>query len=248
MDRDVYLRPPYEANCKGHVWKLKRCVYGLADASREWYLRVRDEFLRLGGEVSSFDPALFYWRVGPDIRGILGAHVDNFLHAGSKDFETEVINKMKQVFKVGTEHSEAFQYLGLHLNQDHNCILLDQIKYISNVGLIEMPSSRKIQKKSDVICEEQASLRRAIGQLNWASPQTRIDLAFETCCLSTKLNSAKVEDLVDANKALKKLKNERLVIAFPNLGNLTDLRVAVFADASYANLPNGASQEGFIIF
>ena len=86
MDRDVYLRPPYEANCKGHVWKLERCVYGLADTTRDWYLRVRDEFLRLGGEVSSFDPALFYWRVGPDIRGILGAYVDDFLYAGSKVF------------------------------------------------------------------------------------------------------------------------------------------------------------------
>ena len=111
---------------------------------------------------------------------------------------------MKQVFKVGTEHGEAFQYLGLHLNQDHNCILLDQIKYISNVDLIEIPSFRKTQKKSDVTCEEQASLRRAIGQLNWASSQTHIDLAFETCYLSTMLNSAKVEDLVDANKAFYK--------------------------------------------
>ena len=84
--------------------------------------------------------------------------------------------------------------------------------------------------------------------LIWASSQTRIDLAFETCCLSTKLNSAKVEDLVDANKALKKLKNGMLIIVFPNLGNLTDLRLVVFADASYTNLPNGASQAGFIIF
>ena len=155
---------------------------------------------------------------------------------------------MKQVFKVGTEHSEAFQYLGLHLNQEHNCILLDQVKYISNVDLIEIPSFRKTQKKSDVTCEEQASLRLAIGQLNWAASQTRTDLAFETCYLGIKLNSAKVEDLVDANKALKKHKYGRLIIAFPNLGNLTDLRLVVFAGASYANLPNGASQEGFIIF
>ena len=153
MDRDVYLLPPSQVSSKGHVWKLKRCMYGLMDASREWYLRVRDEFLRLGGEVSSFDPALFYWRVGPDPRGILGAHADDFLHA------TEEVNRMKQVFKVGTEHSEAFQYLGLHLNQEHNCILLDQIKYISNVDLIEIRSFRKTQKKSDVACEEHASLQ-----------------------------------------------------------------------------------------
>ena len=83
---------------------------------------------------------------------------------------------MKQVFKVGTEHSEAFQYLGLHLNQDHNCILLDQIKYISNVDLTEMPSSRKIQKKSDVTCEEQASLRRVLNSLT--GPHLRLELTW----------------------------------------------------------------------
>ena len=154
-------------------------MYGLMDASRESYLRVRDEFLRLGGEVSSFDPALFHRRVGPDLRGILGAHVDDFLHAGNKVFKTEEVNRMKQVFKVGTEHSEAFQYLGLHLSQEHNCILLDQIKYISSVDLIEIASFRKTQKKSDVACEEHASLQCAIRQLNWASSQTCIDLALE---------------------------------------------------------------------
>ena len=75
-------------------------VYSLTVASREWYLKIRDGFLRLGGEVSSFGPALSYWHVGPDLQGILGAHVDDFLHAGNKVFETEVINKMEQVFKV----------------------------------------------------------------------------------------------------------------------------------------------------
>ena len=49
-------------------------------------------------------------------------------------------------------------------------------------------------------------------------------------------------------KLKKKLKNERLIIPFPNLGNLTDLRSVAFADATCADLPNGVSQEGFIIF
>ena len=39
IQRNVYLRPPVEANTR-KVWKLRKCVYGLADASRYWYLRV----------------------------------------------------------------------------------------------------------------------------------------------------------------------------------------------------------------
>ena len=34
IGRNVYLRPPTEAKCtKQHIWKLKKCVYGLSDAS-----------------------------------------------------------------------------------------------------------------------------------------------------------------------------------------------------------------------
>lgn len=33
LERDIYIRPPQEAQSKGTVWKLKKCVYGLTDAS-----------------------------------------------------------------------------------------------------------------------------------------------------------------------------------------------------------------------
>ena len=46
IGRIIYLRPPNEANTI-KVWKLQKCVYGLADAGRYWYLRVREELLKL---------------------------------------------------------------------------------------------------------------------------------------------------------------------------------------------------------
>ena len=41
MECIVYLRPPKEAETNKD-WRLKKCVYGLADASRYWYLQVKD--------------------------------------------------------------------------------------------------------------------------------------------------------------------------------------------------------------
>ena len=46
IERIIYLRPPKEANTS-KVWKLEKCAYVLADASRYWYLRVREELLKL---------------------------------------------------------------------------------------------------------------------------------------------------------------------------------------------------------
>ena len=61
IKREVFLRPPKDANVPGKVWKLNKCVYGLADASLMWYERVKKTLIECGGKVSKVDPAVFYW-------------------------------------------------------------------------------------------------------------------------------------------------------------------------------------------
>ena len=48
LTREVYLMPPKEVSQPGTLWKLNKCVYGLVDASRHWFLRVKKELLSLG--------------------------------------------------------------------------------------------------------------------------------------------------------------------------------------------------------
>ena len=60
LTRDIYIRPPQEVQNKGTIWKLKKCVYGLTDASLFWYNRVKDTMQQLGVTVSKVDPAVFY--------------------------------------------------------------------------------------------------------------------------------------------------------------------------------------------
>jgi hypothetical protein len=48
IDRDVYLRPPKDLGLDGKLWKLRKTVYGLTDASRSWYLSVKYALLELG--------------------------------------------------------------------------------------------------------------------------------------------------------------------------------------------------------
>jgi hypothetical protein len=42
LERDVFIQPPLERAEPGKLWKLKRCIYGLCDAPRSWYIRVKD--------------------------------------------------------------------------------------------------------------------------------------------------------------------------------------------------------------
>ena len=59
IERDVYLKPPKEAGTD-KLSKLGKTVYRVRDASRRWYLRVKDELRALGVQSSTHDKALFF--------------------------------------------------------------------------------------------------------------------------------------------------------------------------------------------
>ena len=41
ITREVFIRPPVEAETT-YLWKLKKCIYGLVDGPRMWYVELRD--------------------------------------------------------------------------------------------------------------------------------------------------------------------------------------------------------------
>ena len=44
LDREVFIEPPSDIKKQGIIWKLTKPLYGLDDASRKFWLRVRDVF------------------------------------------------------------------------------------------------------------------------------------------------------------------------------------------------------------
>ena len=57
---------------------------------------------------------------------------------------------------------------------------------------------------------------------------------------------AKISDLAKTNKHICKLKSEKVLLQFPNMGNICS--ILCFNDAAFANLRNTSSQGRFIIF
>ena len=90
-------------------------------------------------------------------------------------------------------------------------------------------------------------LKGLIGQLQWVAKLSRPDIAFEVCQLSTKVKTATTKELKRANKLVLKLQNEPSSVKIPCIGPITESKLFVYSDASFANLP-GASQGGFVIF
>ena len=92
-------------------------------------------------------------------------------------------------------------------------------------------------------------MRTLIGQLNWLCINTRPDISYDVLELSCDLKKPKVRNLIKANKVLKKTKLNKCNLFFPKLGNLNNIKLITYSDASHANLPDGTSSAGgFIIF
>ena len=175
----------------------------------------------------------------------MAVHVDDFLYCGSKEFELKVIIVLKTKFLISKVESEMFTHLGLEVKQSEDCTTLHQQNYIEEIELLSVD---KKKEKSELLSDEEfKELRATVGQLLWVSGQTRSDISFDTCQLSSSLKSATVEDQFRANKTIKKLKSTEVKLRFPTIGQVENTQLVSFSDASLANLRNGESQGGGII-
>ena len=247
IDRELYLDPPKEFKNPGKIWRLKKVVYGLSDASRVWYMRVREELSKMGCIISGFDKALFYWKRNCQTEGILVVHVDDFLWCGSDKFKNEIVLKLKNIFRISKETKGAFKYLGIDLKQFGDHLSVSQKSYSDSIKSIKIPQISDKVGNSTVDRSLHKMFRGIVGQLSWATGISRPDMAFSSCSLSTAQSSPTYRDICDANKAVRDLKSSDVVIKYPCL-DLKSTNIHVYADASYGNLPNGGSQGGHIIF
>ena len=126
----VMLVHRYNLQKKQIVKKLNTTIYEFNDASRSWYLDVKKELIGLGAIVRKSDPAVFIWYYKSKVKGLLCRHVDDFLFGGTQLFLNKIINSIKRVFKIGSEHCTEFKYLGLNINQSNSEITIDQVNYM----------------------------------------------------------------------------------------------------------------------
>jgi hypothetical protein len=199
-------------------------------------------------KTSSLDPALFYLHNGAELAGVICLHVDDFFWGGTK-LMANVVSQLRNIFFVGGSESGSFKYVGLNIDaSDDGSISLDQFGYCSGLKKASLSHKRMSEKTSDLLDEEKHQYRSMVGQLNWISTQTRPDISFDVCDLSTKFSQTKVGDMIRANKVVQRVKTDNIKIVYPKLDNLSECCFECYSDASFANLDGGGSQGGHVIF
>ena len=67
-----------------------------------------------------------------------------------------------------------------------------------------------MSKEVQLTTGEARQLRGLAGQLNWTSSQTRPDMSFGACEISTSIKDTTISDLIHANKSIRRLKAEKI--------------------------------------
>ena len=245
VGRDIFIRPPKEANVSpGWIWRLKKTVYGLNDGSRQFYLPVREFLISCGCEVSTVDPSVFFYMHAGELFGVIVSHVDDFLHSGSHLFNEKVMEPLRQRFIAGKIEAAEFKYVGFAVRQGSNGIQLNMDEYIDGIH----PTKITPGEEDRPLTEEEASEYRSIvGRLNWIAQGARPDKSFSVIELSTKFRKPTLRDLNQAVRIMRKVKEVKSAVHFPELGSSLSLKV--FTDAAHGNLPDGfSSTMGLVVF
>ena len=196
----------------------------------------------------SLDNSLFSWYNQGKLEGIICIYVDDFLWAGTELFEETIIAQLKSKFLIGSSGSATFRYIGLNITSHDQYIYVDQGQYISSLEKVSISRSRSCQKDSLLSDTEKEAFKAIVGQLNWISTNTRPDISYEVCELSSSYNKATVSDLLRLNKVIEIISKDVLMLCFPRLLHIERCQIEVFSDASFANLPDGGSQGAIIVF
>ena len=202
IERDLFLLPPKEFRSKGKVWKLKKVVYGLFDASRNWYLRLWQVLSDLGVQPLKYDKAAFLWKNYDRVEGAILMHVDDLLYFGTDDFMTRVIEPLKSCFKISKLESETFKYVGINITQKKEYVLLDQKDYLNSMKNTLLESDLLKDKDRLTTPEERKVLRSGVGQLGWISGITKPEASFSFCYLSTLQSNPQIGDFIKLQKAV----------------------------------------------
>ena len=229
IDRQIYVKPPEEANMEGYLWLMKKAAYGLYDASRRWWMKVMQVMTKLGGKTLIGDESLIYFHKNNKLIGLISLHVDDFQGAGNSDFFEDIMDEIANEFKISKREKGKFRFIGVDVERKADgSINISQETYKESLATIEVKNSE--DNTRGLTKEEFKMYRGAIGKLTWLSEMSRPDLSFDTLDLAGYNNNATIQQLKRINKVVEKAKNEEGSVLFRRIGDFRDLKVLAISD------------------
>lgn len=195
LNEEIFLKQPpgYLEKNDNRVCRLRKSLYGLKQASRQWFAKLKTSLLGLGFNQSKADYSLFILDQNKNLT-FLVVYVDDIVITGTNEDAIEILkNKLKVLFRI-KDLGELHYFLEIEVSHSSQGIYLSQKKYaldiLSENGLLgSKPSKIPIQKNIDwredksPLLEDPLVYRRLIRKLIYLNI-TRPDITFGVKTLS----------------------------------------------------------------
>lgn len=247
LEEEVYMTLPPGFHSKGErqVCRLHKSLYGLKQASRQWFATLSMALREAGFSQSKADYSLFTRRHHQEFTVVL-VYVDDIIITGSSaSYISTLQSFLSQRFHLKDLGPLKF-FLGIEVARSEKGICLSQRKYtleiLEEVGLLgakpcsfPMEQKLKLSTSSGDLLSDPSRYRRLIGRLIYLTI-TRPDIVYSVHVLSQFMSAPRKPHLDAATLVLRYLKSS------PGQGVLlpsnSPLQLQVYCDSDWASCPD----------
>jgi len=248
INEEVYITQPpgfEDHKLPRHVYKLKKALYSLKQAPRQWYERLSNFLLSKSYERGQVDKTLFIKKSNSDII-LVQVHVDDIIFGSTNEsLCQEFVLDMRGEFEMSMM-GELNYFLGLQIRQLKNGTFLSQSKYCIDVlNKFEMEGCKEASTPISTSCYldadehgtsvDQTKFRGLIGSLLYLTA-SRPDITFVVCMCTRFQANPKESHFNAAKRILKYLKGTTNVgLWYPNEAtiNLKGYSDLILLDANW---------------
>ena len=257
LHEEIYMTPPPGLRRQGEniVCRLNKSLYGLKQASRQWFAKFSEAIKSAGYIQSKADYSLFTRQQGQSFTALL-IYVDDILITGN---DPEAINALKRFlhghFKI-KDLGNLKYFLGIEVSQSKKGIFISQRKYaleiLKDSGLlgarpVEFPMEQNVKlSNTGELLKDPAKYRRLVGRLIYLTI-TRPDITYPVHVLSRFMHEPRQPHMEAALRILKYLKSTPGQGLFFSSQN--NLNLSAYCDSDWAGCPTTRrSTTGYCVF
>ncbi|CAH9129521.1 unnamed protein product [Cuscuta epithymum] len=243
LSEDVYMRIPQGFMKDGdtRVCKLQKSLYGLRQASRNWYHKFTQALTQIGFRQSKADHSLFIFSQGP-INTFALIYVDDVILAGNDSSHISTVKGYLDATFSIKDLGKLKYFLGIEVARSPEGFVLSQRKYTLDIleesgflagrpSLFPMEQNLKLRPDDGSPLIDASLYRRLIGRLLYLTV-TRPDIVYSVSQLSQFLSSPRQTHLDAAIRVLRYLKQTPGQGIF--LSSDSDITLTGYCDADWA--------------
>lgn len=246
LDEEVYMAVPqgYSVPERGLVCRLRKSLYGLKQASRNWYSKLSQALIEYGFTECHADHSLFVHSRDSIFLAVL-VYVDDLVIAGNDASAcTNFKQYLSKCFHMKDLGSLKY-FLGLELARGPSGLFMCQRKYtldiLNECGMLAckpcsfpMEQNHRLALAEDSPYSDPSQYRRLVGRLIYLTI-TRPEITYSVHILSQFMQAPKQEHWNAAMRVLRYLKSspgQGIILPKDN-----DLHLVGYCDSDWASCP-----------